>query len=1545
MEDVDDEAAYQRQFESVVGDVEGGNDDVGSLQELTGFKSYTTRMLDVLGSDGEDEDVQGYDIEPDFPTGGTNGGTNGSTSDLNSNTAQAAPELHDTNGNTTIDDEIGPRKTLNGDISYITEDASSVSSFSLRAQRPWHFPAPRRLRMLRGEEGNSSQDWGSQLGSPSIQSSSDDGSRLPNLALMPYGEPINDLAQNGAQETNKPDLTQSFLRLSRLCILNDREGNPTVMAVASGQIAVGTKQGKVGLFDRSRGWTGAISVEGSVSALAISSDKTYLAIGTSTGHIYLYEMSKLHAPSRYVAPVTAQAVAAGRSEGHLQGSRILQLSFVGTRHTAIVSADEHGLSFYHSLGKILGVSSNDTLRILGRYPDVFEATKKSTTLAMAALPLGMKEHQSDAHNFVALLTPSKLILVGLKPSARTWYRRLSPARDQAEESICGCLAWLPSTFASSISSATSPSGLVQPTLAFSFGQHLYFIRLITQSQEVVVKEWKSYSHVTPIESMQWLSHEYLVLYTDQKIFLFDIRRGKCTEEQSIMQPVSHRWIPPRINGRQTLPSLNGSFRAHKGQLFVLTSNEIVVGSLVSWADRLLVHVSNGDSLGAIELATEYLRNPNSNGSRIGLPEHFEDQKPIIASRLMELMRASTAYAFSEDRMKDDIAHYAHGVDRTPLFQGLARVCAEACLALQDFSFLFDDLYDAFTEAGIEGIFADQMEHFIVQGQIRTLPIPVVQRLVTFRKRQERYDLAERIIRNVDPSCLDLDQAITLCLEHKLYDALFYVYTHALHDFLGPIVELIPLASRQEGEAYRIFSYLSVILLGRSYPDSQDLLEDTQARLARSNVYGFLFSGRCVLWPEGPGGRLVLTQENDLDEPTYPYLRLFLHFDAEAFLDVLDIAFEDAWLDDDEHWSRQKLIAILYDLDVAALEIGSFIAIFIARNAPKYPQFIQLSEDQVSNLIETLCLSTEDDRMDDYQEGENVSKNDRQFAVECLLSAYKPTQTDALITKFVHAGFTDILRRVYRKEEKWDKLAEMVVQEANETSFEELNEIMRKGAKRTPKVEQVVLQALPSLVDVDVQRTASLVKNRLQNRMTEAISVLDRSPHRQLAFLDVLMDDEKVTERLGLATRSQYIALLSSLEPTRVIKCLDSHPGTFFDLDYVIEVARDEDVLDALLWAQDRAGTTEKGFADLSNALTERALIIRNSEEDADESQNEEQLLAKDQVHNLGKIAVRICVEHSDEELWVKMLKSLIQFTHDVQSKPSAKIFARTLLQDSLSAFVSSTSAENVSFSNLFNRLIPKKDSTYAEARDITNSMTGAYRVRQELLGITNSLFDRDVFTAMQRLTKKRRRGWRPASSGILCPGCGRPCIGENRGKIDNPMQRDESQVMQSPFSIRRKSEINQFLPPPKSPSFLDPVVSPKPDKGKGVARDNDLSNATKGLVVSAAQGDMYRSASFDSSYQKNGNGGDLSSLPASNGHSDYFSGRGYDSDPVETFLTTPQISTDYPLQTSISMDSMSNALGKEAEEEENAMDSVVVCFSGEVWHRSCAPVSLWQEAA
>lgn len=228
-----------------------------------------------------------------------------------------------------------------------------------------------------------------------------------------------------------------------------------------------------------------LAAAGAVSALSLSADHTFLAVGHISGHIFLYDLSRPQSPVRSVPPVDYESVLAARKEGHLHGSRINQLSFVGSRHTAIVSADENGLAFYHSLGKVLFVAANDVLRILGNYPEenpsprpnpktlqnnkstpgsgpstsfVFPKPprhrKSAPILAMQSLPVAVSSptHPVDSFQVIALLTPIKIVIVGLKPAPRTWYRRHrgdefdDDNKDKSEEGTSwrGAMAWYPS---------------------------------------------------------------------------------------------------------------------------------------------------------------------------------------------------------------------------------------------------------------------------------------------------------------------------------------------------------------------------------------------------------------------------------------------------------------------------------------------------------------------------------------------------------------------------------------------------------------------------------------------------------------------------------------------------------------------------------------------------------------------------------------------------------------------------------------------------------------------------------------------------------------------------------------------------------------------------------------------------------------------------------------------------------------------------------------------------------------------------------------------
>jgi hypothetical protein len=158
---------------------------------------------------------------------------------------------------------------------------------------------------------------------------------------------------------------------------------------------------------------------------------------------------------------------------------------------------------------VLFVEASDTLRILGKYPEAEELpvngsskTKdgrgqvavtfrprkaRYTILAMSPLPLGTEAHRTDTYNLIAMLTPAKLVIVGLKPTPKTWYKQARVYEKASERHAKGhgCLAWWPSTSSKEASApATSPVSSSEPLLAYSWGSIIHLVRV----SETLVKQ-------------------------------------------------------------------------------------------------------------------------------------------------------------------------------------------------------------------------------------------------------------------------------------------------------------------------------------------------------------------------------------------------------------------------------------------------------------------------------------------------------------------------------------------------------------------------------------------------------------------------------------------------------------------------------------------------------------------------------------------------------------------------------------------------------------------------------------------------------------------------------------------------------------------------------------------------------------------------------------------------------------------------------------------------------------------------------------------------
>lgn len=650
----------------------------------------------------------------------------------------------------------------------------------------------------------------------------------------------------------------------------------------------------------------------------------------------------------------------------------------------------------------------------------------------------------------------------------------------------------------------------------------------------------------------------------------------------------------------------------------------------------------GTILEAIELTTSYFLG-QSDASTIALPSAPSARRQAVEPKLREILTASLEFVFSEDRLRDGSHNDSAIIQR--LFEGLVGTCVRACVAIGDVDWLFDELYERYETNGIENIFLERIEPFVLSGSVHALPPSVSQRLIAIHEERGQYEAAQRIIWHVDPEFLDINQTLRLCQKHKLIDALIYVYARSLHDFVAPIVELLSVirliqrsrkhrprcvadsddarsfASTSKSDpdieasvpdAYKVYTYLSQALAGLSYP-SRDPLPYEEAALARKTILAFLFSGKTLVWPE-IGGRPVLTSDDDGgEESPYPYLQALLRFDAEAMLDALDLAFEESFNDDEtsgKSISRQAIVDLLLEVmspdspDYSAVDM-TFLRIFAARNLPKYPQFIKLSSPTLHSILVGLA-----------KDHDQSTVEDRQLAAEYLLSTYSPPDTDEIVALFESAGFFRILRSIYRGERKWAALASTYLRDPDVGAdlFGFLRETLALAAGSNARQRQdlvnVVLDAVPALLQAHeggLHETADLIDTFLPNEHAEVLARLASSPWRQFAYLRCLLEpaspdafppsevlanrDRAPSTRLGTPQRLQYLSLLCQHQPTHVIRFLETESQNLATLPEALEILDQIEVYDAAIWAIDRQGDTAKALDRIDDTLESRTDLL------------------------------------------------------------------------------------------------------------------------------------------------------------------------------------------------------------------------------------------------------------------------------------------------------------------------------------------------------------------
>ncbi|KAF8910349.1 Golgi CORVET complex core vacuolar protein 8-domain-containing protein [Mucidula mucida] len=1170
-------------------------------------------------------------------------------------------------------------------------------------------------------------------------------------------------------------------------------GLPTVLA-ANGLICIGTDEGKVCVFDFDQKLKcicgGDTKNTGAVTAVALSFDQTYVVSGHATGLIQLFELKSPRTPVRSVQPTTVAAVASGVKEGHVQGSRIVSVGFVAGRHTAVITADDHASDILRILGKYDLESFESPSRSQGTASALPVRRRKSkySILSMMPLPLGTVSHPTDAYNLVALLTPTKLVVVGLKPTPRTWFKctreDLQDTSRRKGRHLKGSLSWFPSVLhnvSGKVSITDKTGDLMHPRLMYSWGRTLYIMQVIEARIKQPVRHSRSgkaselevgtitfenlgkWTSIEEILSAQWFNINQILMCTAKSLEIYDVRLKKLVERApfdglSLVSPSLAYTSQGATSYVDSVGDIAHSIRIYKGRIYLLGREIIQRGTLLTWAHQIVKFLDKNDSLGAIEMARSYYLD-TAPGNRNDLPEADDIRKEVIGDRMRQLLAAATEHAFSEQRMLDEthMTPDGRGVDRTNLF---------------------------------EGWWQRLLEKFVLDNEIRIVPPRITQRLVAMHAEDGRPDLVERVIWHIDPACLDLNQAIQLCQRHHLYDALIYVYTRALRDYVAPVVELLGLMrkinqhrrSRESWNeesmeplvlnAYKIYPYLANVLSGLTYP-SEEPLPPEEAFQAKKDVYTFLFFGRSSIWPAGEGGRLVLTSDEEV----------LLRFDAESFLHSLDIAFEDSYLNDSKEVSRLVIISIL-------LEILS------SRDLSPPPTL----HDILIGLASDPDAST---------------REDRQLAAEYLLSAYTPHEGDKLVTLFTDAGFYRILRTWHYQEQRWAPLLETYLDDPDQHASEiygNLDEVLTLASpsgKHLP-LELVIMisDELEKLLQMSLASTAILLDKHVPDLHERALEKLGPDGDQQrFVYLQYLFgpakteDDDYIYLQRGTTPQFHpeklyeiYISLQCQFSPKDVIevaKHLSSGPMQWAD---VVQICEAKDVYDAVVWALDQQGLPMQAIEKAETF--EKKLTLKVLDGLSGDAVSDVETALQELV-DLGRAGISVCFTRSNsssrdvplEDVWFRLLSSQINCIQTVSASCSPEALStspphdtslemewraldtlRSLVRETFSSLVSISSTRGLSFPRLFKQLVNSaaemplsKGTHYTEFRTILTGMLESYRSEGDMLFITKHLLDRDLFETVAVHNREQICGWRP-SLGI-CSACRKPFVSSDKSNL------------------------------------------------------------------------------------------------------------------------------------------------------------------------------------
>ncbi|KAI9503006.1 Golgi CORVET complex core vacuolar protein 8-domain-containing protein [Coemansia spiralis] len=976
----------------------------------------------------------------------------------------------------------------------------------------------------------------------------------------------------------------------------------------SDYVMLGTENGAIVITDylgRVKAVLGSQSTAayGSVSALAFSTDFLAIAAGYSQGYVVVWDWTK---GTTISVSRPAQPGDKPNTAGHPAGNAVTFVGFIGKSKHRYVSGSAGGHVLYHHIVRRL-LTTMSTTRLAG--PD----GSSNVLFEVAALPCGSYPCPLDDIGLVAVLTSAHLTVIktnnGVEQQFRLSYLQQQQQQQQSplvgaatlkrkfsKRPYSGSVAWLPALKHKRPATETDPteSEFALPMLAFSWGPNIYVLLIqpdykvadngaplsSTPSRVKFEREFV-WAAIEDVVFCRWIDTDVLLYMTQsQRMFVLEIELNQETEIcKSPPSSIAGRPWTTLATGIEAEPSYTQVISVYKQRVFTMCDTpSVYTGRLLTWAERLAILVDQGDLIDSITLALDFYQ-ARTGQVVVGLPrsrrvgdKSTKKKQSIVGSRLIGLMRSALKHEFSEDsrqELNDAVA------------RALASVCVEACLAINNEQFLFNDVFDYYATVPAKlRVFLETIEPFIVSGQIESLPPQILNAIV------DNYAITPQLVRrlgeilmslSLSPGEFDVDLVLNTCRQHHLWRTFARVWL-SMGDPIAPITNILAAAmatksekvdfatghdevgepqetagsnssrlmfSEEAAEAV-IFDYLDMVVRGRHYPDGKAILPQTRAEKYSTLITELIFPptnsaqqlptdvknmfSTLLALAELNTERFLLMLKHVLDDPFMDYINIIVKPTASAHPNVSERSLRRA---SQVKSFLQIVVDTLFILTKAAnsgnsdiltkQQIGLLSSFALTLYTSRFP-LVFLKDETVVEWTNILL------NLDDAS-----TRTEREYAFELLFRLNPPQSYSDYIDRVRNAGFFRALEHMYRSLDQYEMALRTYLDHPDyayhRAVFPALKELATAN-NYTGALSGVVAFAKNNareLVDTDAESFADAIESVSKLEHGVIIDILGDFPQSQFAYLRALLDP--TPDALSRSPRLQTRLSASSLIAT------------------------------------------------------------------------------------------------------------------------------------------------------------------------------------------------------------------------------------------------------------------------------------------------------------------------------------------------------------------------------------------------------------------------------